>query len=223
MYVIIKSVKNKKTGKSLPVVLLNTNTEIDTPIQNDTSMKIDTPIQNDTPTPTKKVGGGDKKIPHIRLIDNNIILNKEYKRESKILNNINLIEEETPIPIKIKNSKELIIMFKKQNKNRYLDFIYLTEIEYNKLLEKYNNSFIETLNRLDDYLSNEKNFLKYTSHYKTLCMWLSKNNNIKTNNSNYSNKQNTNIKHQDLDEEMNDYWNKVANGEIEFQAGEVKL
>jgi hypothetical protein len=28
MYVIIKSVKNKKTGKSLPVVLLNTNTEV---------------------------------------------------------------------------------------------------------------------------------------------------------------------------------------------------
>ncbi len=28
MYVIIKSVKNKKTGKSLPVVLLNSNTEV---------------------------------------------------------------------------------------------------------------------------------------------------------------------------------------------------
>ena len=28
MYVIIKSVKNKKTGKTLPVVLLNSNTEV---------------------------------------------------------------------------------------------------------------------------------------------------------------------------------------------------
>jgi len=28
MYVIIKSVKNKKTGKSLPVVLLDYNTEV---------------------------------------------------------------------------------------------------------------------------------------------------------------------------------------------------
>jgi hypothetical protein len=28
MYVIIKSVKNKKTGKTLPVVLLDSNTEV---------------------------------------------------------------------------------------------------------------------------------------------------------------------------------------------------
>jgi hypothetical protein len=28
VYVIIKSVKNKKTGKHLPVVLLNSNTEV---------------------------------------------------------------------------------------------------------------------------------------------------------------------------------------------------
>lgn len=60
-----------------------------------------------------------------------------------------------------------------KDKILYLDYIYLTNIEYNKLIDSYNKNII------DKYINNINNYIwstgkKYKSHYHTILNWLNR-------------------------------------------------
>jgi hypothetical protein len=64
---------------------------------------------------------------------------------------------------------------KKENlKRKFLEFVFLTDEEYNKLIEQYGNRVItEQIENLNNYIwQNGKD--KYKSHYYTLLNWLKK-------------------------------------------------
>ena len=81
------------------------------------------------------------------------------------------IEIEKDIEIK----KEINI---KEEKTKYKDFVSLTQIEFEKLVEQYDKVIIDTyIDKLNNYIGSKGT--KYKSHYFTLLNWL-KRDNIKT-------------------------------------------
>ncbi len=61
---------------------------------------------------------------------------------------------------------------KKKEKKKYLDYVYLTDEEYEKLVLQFGGE--ETRNwieKLDYYIASHGCFTKYKNHYKTILSW----------------------------------------------------
>ena len=88
-----------------------------------------------------------------------------YTRNNNIKENIK--EKDEDIVIEKKETKE------KKVKNRHLDFVLLTDDEYNKLIEKYWKWVTERkIEDLNNYIGSK--WKKYKSHYFTILEWLRK-------------------------------------------------
>ena len=75
---------------------------------------------------------------------------------------------------KVKLSKEK----RREEKGKYLQFVFLTKEEYKKLVQRYGLKPAQRLiDSLDYYISNNKKGKDpYTDHYRTLCKWAKKDN-----------------------------------------------
>ena len=81
----------------------------------------------------------------------------------------------TYIKTTITDNKENILKEKKPVKKKYLDFVLLTEEEYNKLIERYWKwTITRKIEDLNNYIGSK--WKKYKSHYFTILEWLRKEN-----------------------------------------------
>ncbi len=64
---------------------------------------------------------------------------------------------------------------KPPKKNKYLDCVYLTEVEYQKLIVLYGQKAVTRLIKDLDYGIDCKNY-KYKNHYKVLLIWAGRDN-----------------------------------------------
>ena len=102
----------------------------------------------------------------IRLIDNNSLEEeKDLKQSNKSLKTD--LKRVTTIKTKIKEPK---IKEKKSIKEKYLEFVFLTKNEYEKLLNKLGkNELQDFIKRLNNYIGSSGK--KYESHYYTILSW----------------------------------------------------
>ena len=71
-------------------------------------------------------------------------------------------------PPKVKESK--VKLSKEEVKKKYIDFVFLTQEEYNKLTAQFGTSgTVERITALNDYIGAKGT--KYKSHYHTILMW----------------------------------------------------
>lgn len=69
-----------------------------------------------------------------------------------------------------KNIKENI-----KEKKLFLENVYMTEEQYNKIVEEYWRALTEDyINRLNNYIGQNKKWAKYTNHYLTILTWMRK-------------------------------------------------
>ena len=78
------------------------------------------------------------------------------------------------MPSKKTNSKNTNIYIDLSFLNMDIENVFLSEIEYKKLIGRYNENYIkELIVSLENYIVNGKG-KKYKSHYKTLLAWAAK-------------------------------------------------
>jgi len=173
---------------------INNDEQIDYTTQKETTLQ-DSPKSNNLTEPKDHI-----------LLNNPELKNTLPKNKEE--------EQEIILPRKMSSPKEIIKFFISEGKKRYLDYIYLTEIEYSQIqqIPDYNNLMIY----FNDYIANEKHFKRYISHYTALCKW---NSNNKDKNKTTPAPATKGLKYESLDEEMSDYWNKVSRGEIKIKTG----
>ena len=76
-----------------------------------------------------------------------------------------------PTPPKVKGSEIKV----KISKDKYLDFVFLTKEEYQKLIEKLGERVLKSfIERLNNYIGSKGK--KYKSHYHTILAWHNKDN-----------------------------------------------
>lgn len=70
-----------------------------------------------------------------------------------------------------KNKKKKI----NKEKKLFLENVYMTEEQYNKIVEEYWRQLTEDyINRLNNYIGQKKKWAKYTDHYLTILTWMRK-------------------------------------------------
>ena len=123
----------------------------------------------------------DKKflLPKVPPLIGNETTAAERMRKMRERNKCNKV---TPVLQSVTQRKELEKREKrkeiKEEKRKVFDFIYLTEIEHNKLLKDYGLEVTDTyLHRLDDYIGvigEDVAKKKYKSHYHVIKSWYRK-------------------------------------------------
>jgi len=75
---------------------------------------------------------------------------------------------------KDKEKDKRIVKERRKNKNKYEDFVYLTQDEYQKLVDNFGKTKTkELIQALNDYIGSKGK--RYKSHYHTLLVWTRKN------------------------------------------------
>lgn len=65
----------------------------------------------------------------------------------------------------------------KVNKKKYLDYVYLSTDEYDRLVNEFGQALIDSkIEDLDNYLGSRGNFNKYKDHNRTIRSWIKKDN-----------------------------------------------
>ena len=98
--------------------------------------------------------------------------------ESNVTSNVThdvTLTSHDALDIDIELDKELINNKKIYAKKSYAEFVQMTEIEYNKLAQKFGKSQLDDcIERLDEWQTNQKPNKRKVDHYKTLNNWLKK-------------------------------------------------
>lgn len=103
--------------------------------------------------------------------DNERVTNKQRTDNERVTTNKNVKKEKN-----VKNVKNL----KEIYKEKYLDSVFLTKEEYQKLIDKFGEVLAKDyIERLDNYMGSKG--MKYASHYKTILVWADKNKPQQTN------------------------------------------
>ena len=101
---------------------------------------------------------------------------KRYREKQKTLLLEDSKKKNKEIDIKNKNKRESVTnTLRNVTKKKYLDFVLLTDEEYNKLKEKFNSKLDYHIENLNNYIGSTGK--KYKSHYHTILSWNRKNEN----------------------------------------------
>ena len=91
-----------------------------------------------------------------------------------VIHTNNTEESSGKLPFKVSISKDKISKDKDKDKERFLDCVLLTKIEYQKLIDKFGEeSTKEKIKALNDYAMSKG--VKYRSHYHTILNWARRN------------------------------------------------
>lgn len=96
-----------------------------------------------------------QKLPEIGVLDSESTQRKEKKRKEK------------------KSIKTISDSESESGKTKYLDWVFLSEAEYKKLLSQLGYKFLNRcIEKLDSYIENNEKGRKYKNHYKVMIQWV---------------------------------------------------
>ncbi len=101
-----------------------------------------------------------------------IINYKKYQQEYMGLENeqLKLIPQEKIKALIVKKKKPVVV-----EKKQYLEYVFLTDTEYDSLIKRYGEDKTKRLiEKLDNYIPNSERKKPYKCHYRAICGWVSK-------------------------------------------------
>ena len=150
---VIKNLEDKELIKKIQRKIPGTN-EFDSNLYYVFSIK-DSQVVNGMPNPS---------APNAQQVVNDVP-NPSAPNAQQVVNDV---------PSKKTNSKNTNIYIDLSFLNMDIENVFLSEIEYKKLIGRYNENYIkELIVSLENYIVNGKG-KKYKSHYKTLLAWAAK-------------------------------------------------
>lgn len=104
----------------------------------------------------------------------NVITIINYKKYQEYMG----VEDEQLALITQEKTKDLIVKKQKPlvvKKKQYLDYVFLTDTEYDSLVKRYGeNKTKRLIEKLDNYIPNSERRKPYKCHYRAICGWVSK-------------------------------------------------